>query len=109
MTPTQELEAPTAADLAHVSEGLWPLVVPIHSLFDDPINARKHTEDNMKAIRASLSRFGQQKPIVYDDNRIVRAGNGTRTAAVQLGWKYIAACKTRLSGGGGDGVRVGRQ
>jgi hypothetical protein len=98
MTPVLDVEVPSQADLSHISEGLWPLAVPIHSLFDDPVNARKHTEENMKAIRASLQRFGQQKPIVYDGERIVRAGNGTRTAAVQLGWKYIAACPTKLKG-----------
>lgn len=55
----------------------------------DPSNVRVHDQKNLKAIAASLARFGQQKPIVLDKNDIVRAGNGTLEAAKALGWEKI--------------------
>jgi ParB-like chromosome segregation protein Spo0J len=51
------------------------LKIAIGELHPDPANVRKHNEKNITAIKASLARFGQQKPIVIDKNRVVRAGN----------------------------------
>ena len=72
--------------------------VPIDSVHLDPANVRKHPERNLAAIKASLARFGQQKPIVIDGDGIVRAGNGTLEAARALGWSTIAAVRTTLTG-----------
>jgi site-specific DNA-methyltransferase (adenine-specific) len=72
--------------------------VPIEELTADPANVRKHNAKNLKAIEASLRRFGQQKPIVVDGDGIVRAGNGTLAAAQQLGWKQIDVVRTELKG-----------
>jgi len=55
----------------------------------DPANVRKHDRRNLDAIKASLRKFGQQKPIVVDTKGIVLAGNGTLTAAKELGWSEI--------------------
>jgi ParB family transcriptional regulator, chromosome partitioning protein len=63
--------------------------VPIKNLSQDSANARKHNPRNLEAIKASLRRFGQQKPIVVDSKNIVRAGNGTFQAAQALGWTEI--------------------
>lgn len=71
--------------------------IPISELHADPANVRKHSDKNIKAIEASLKRFGQQKPIVIDSNNIVRAGNGTLQAAINLGWKKIWVSKSKLS------------
>jgi DNA modification methylase len=68
----------------------------ISDLNFDPANARKHDDKNISAIKASLKRFGQQKPIVIDKNDIVRAGNGTLAAAKALGWKEIDVVKSDL-------------
>jgi DNA modification methylase len=66
--------------------------VPIDSLTCDPSNVRKHSDKNLEAIKASLHAFGQRKPIVVQrEGMIVRAGNGTVTAAKALGWDKIAA------------------
>ena len=46
-------------------------VVPISSLVLDPANARKHDEKNLAAIKGSLARFGQQKPVVVDQKGVV--------------------------------------
>lgn len=72
--------------------------VPIDSIHLDPANVRRHPEKNLAAIKASLARFGQQKPIIVDGDGIVRAGNGTLEAARALGWDKIAVVRTPLKG-----------
>jgi site-specific DNA-methyltransferase (adenine-specific) len=72
--------------------------VAIESLTFDPANVRKHDEKNLAAIKASLNRFGQQKPIVVDASGVVRAGNGTLAAAKALGWKEIRIVRSSLAG-----------
>src|ERR1700761_7633010 len=71
--------------------------LPINTLSPDPANARRHPERNLDQIKASLKRFGQQKPIVVDATNIVRAGNGTLAAAKALGWTTIAAVRSELA------------
>jgi ParB-like chromosome segregation protein Spo0J len=68
----------------------------ISELYNDPNNARKHDEKNLKAIKGSLKKFGLQKPIVIDLKDIVIAGNGTLEAARQLGWTEIDCVVTEL-------------
>ena len=72
--------------------------VKIADIQPDPANVRKHSARNITAIKASLARFGQQKPIVIDGDGIVRAGNGTLAAAKELGWTEIKAIRTTLTG-----------
>ena len=72
--------------------------VNLSELSLDPANVRKHTEKNLAAIKASLRRFGQQKPIVVDADGVVRAGNGTLEAARELGWTDISVVRTELRG-----------
>ena len=80
-----------------ITPGLRPLAVPINCLKPDPGNARRHPEYNLDTIRRSLERFGQQKPVVCDRARVVRAGNGTLEAAKQLGHTHIAAVISDLT------------
>jgi site-specific DNA-methyltransferase (adenine-specific) len=63
--------------------------IAIAQLSLDPSNARKHSQRNLEAIAASLSKFGQRKPIVVHRG-VVLAGNGTLEAAKTLGWSDIA-------------------
>jgi ParB-like chromosome segregation protein Spo0J len=72
--------------------------ISIASLHADPANARTHGPRNVEAIKASLARFGQQKPIVIDENNVVRAGNGTLAAAKALAWTEIRCVRTALAG-----------
>lgn len=72
--------------------------VPISSLMLDPANARRHPTKNLEALKASLARFGQQKPVVVDARGRVIAGNGTLTAARALGWSEIRVVRTALEG-----------
>jgi DNA modification methylase len=67
-------------------------IIQVDDLNLDPANARVHGEKNIAAIKSSLAAFGQRKPIVVQKSgMIVRAGNGTVTAAKALGWTQIAA------------------
>ena len=72
--------------------------IQVSSLNSDPANARKHSDRNIDAIKSSLARFGQQKPIVVDANNVVRAGNGTLEAAKALGWEEISIVRSDLIG-----------
>lgn len=72
--------------------------VPLGSISPDPANTRKHSRRNLDAIKASLRRFGQQKPIVVDAKDVVLAGNGTLAAATELGWTEIQIVRTALAG-----------
>ncbi len=72
--------------------------VALGSISPDPANTRKHSRRNLDAIKASLRRFGQQKPIVVDAKGIVLAGNGTLAAATELGWSEIQIVRTALAG-----------
>jgi len=60
----------------------------------DPGNARLHSQKNLDAIKASLTKFGQRKPIVITGDGLVLAGNGTLEAAKSLGWDHIAVTVT---------------
>jgi ParB-like chromosome segregation protein Spo0J len=72
--------------------------IAVADLSLDPSNVRKHSRRNLDAIKASLRKFGQQKPIVVDAKGIVLAGNGTLTAAKELGWTEIQIARTELAG-----------
>ena len=72
--------------------------IEIAKLSGDPANARKHGEQNIATIVASLKRFGQQKPIVIDSSDCVRAGNGTLEAARSMGWTHLDCVRTNLTG-----------
>jgi ParB-like chromosome segregation protein Spo0J len=70
----------------------------LEDLVTDDSNVRRHGKRNIDAIKASLERFGQQKPIVVDADNVVRAGNGTLEAARELGWDSIACVRSDLAG-----------
>ena len=72
--------------------------IKIDELDLDPANVRRHDASNLDAIRGSLKRFGQQKPIVVNEKGVVIAGNGTLTAARALGWDRIKIVRTELMG-----------
>jgi len=70
----------------------------IAELIPDVANMRTHSEANLTAIRASLERWGQQKPIVIDSKRVVRCGNGTLEAAKKIGWTHLDCLVSELNG-----------
>lgn len=72
--------------------------VKVDSLVFDPVNARKHNSKNIEAIKGSLAKFGQQKPLVVGADGVVIAGNGTLEAAKALGWEEVDVYKSPLKG-----------
>lgn len=64
--------------------------VEVGRLTPDPLNARRHTPRNLDAIRGSLARFGQRRPLVVTPDYVVVAGNGALAAARELGWTHVA-------------------
>lgn len=84
---------PSANGVPHkIAPALLQLAVPIASLKPDPDNANVHPERSITEIMASLSKYGQKKPVVVrKSDMVVVAGNGTLTAAKRLGWSHIAA------------------
>jgi ParB-like chromosome segregation protein Spo0J len=73
-------------------------MVSIDKLRIDPNNARDHGPEDLTAIKESLTRFGQRKPIVVGADGMVQAGNGTLLAARELGWTMIATVQSPLEG-----------
>jgi ParB-like chromosome segregation protein Spo0J len=75
--------------MAEVVAGLEALLTPVDSLELLEGNPRR---GDVEAVRRSLGRFGQRKPIVVRaSDRVVVAGNHTLRAARELGWSEIAA------------------
>ncbi len=81
----------TETVLDYIAPTLRELAVPIHTLKADPENARKRTDRNLAAIRASYLRFGQRVPLVVNRNTMtVEAGNGRLRVIEELGWSHAA-------------------
>lgn len=83
--------AAVAPALDYIAEPLRWLAVDVATLEHDPRNARKHSDENVEAVRRSLARFGQRTPLVVQRPNIVRKGNATLVAARALGWTHVAA------------------
>lgn len=73
---------------------LEQFVRDIHFAVEDPDNANEHPEENIEAVKESLEKYGQVKPVVFwrdDQGRpVIKAGNGTARAAKELGWTKLA-------------------
>ena len=72
--------------------------IKIEEVQPDPANVRRHPERNLSTIKASLTKFGQQKPIVIDEKGIIIAGNGLFQAAKELGWTEVDVTRSVLKG-----------
>ncbi len=70
-----------------MSDSMTIETVAIASLNADPSNVRAHDSRNIEAIKASLAKFGQRKPIVVGADDVVQAGNATLDAARSLGFR----------------------
>lgn len=78
-------------ELSYIHEALRPFALPVDRLTPDPENARTHDAESVQAIKASLTRFGQDVPLVVQrQGMIIRKGNGRYLAARELGWSHVA-------------------
>jgi ParB-like chromosome segregation protein Spo0J len=60
--------------------------MPLSSLKSPERNVRMHTEKQLKEFERSVNMFGQIRPIVIDDERVILAGNGLFETLLRLGW-----------------------
>jgi len=74
-----------------IAEPLRPLARPVADLRTLEGNPRR---GDVAAVKRSLQRFGQRKPIVVREDGTVIAGNHTLLAARELGWVEIAVVGT---------------
>lgn len=77
------------------ADELRPVLVPVWELRPHPDNPRRGDVD---AIRASLNRFGQQRPILATPDGMVVAGHHVLEAAQAEGWTHVAVTFTDLTG-----------
>lgn len=87
-----------AVEFPWIEEKLRHLAVPLGELQPDPQNAREHDEANLKAIAASLKKYGQVQAVVVNSrNQQVVIGNGRLEAARRLGWSHLAAIQRAMT------------
>lgn len=72
--------ADTAESLLQNAE-VWPLA----DLEPNPDNARKHPQEQVDRLAASIQKFGFTMPILADENGLIIAGHGRYLAAKQAG------------------------
>lgn len=53
------------------------------------LNAKKHDDKQVKAIAASIERFGFDQPIVVDKHGVIIKGHGRRLACIKLGLTQV--------------------
>lgn len=69
-------------------------LVELNTLKKHHKNVRVHSEENIRAIADSLINFGQQSPLIINENNEILKGNGTYDAMVLLGWQK---CEVKFS------------
>lgn len=72
---------------------LADLLVPLDELTEDSRNARRHGDQNRAAVEASLTRFGQNLPLIATRAGVVVAGNLRLQAMRALGWTHAAVVR----------------
>ena len=68
--------------------------VHIDAIALDPANACRHSERNLKVIQTSIEELGLGRSVLLDADGIVRAGNGTITAARAAGTTKVRIIET---------------
>lgn len=91
--PAAKRPSDAQPDPAAIHPTLERLRRPVTELSVDPANLRLHPPESIRAIKASLQRFGQRTPIVVDGRGVTVAGAGRLQAALELGWRTIAAAR----------------
>lgn len=72
-----------------IEEKSWKLR-DIDTIHPYPLNAKKHTDDQVKKVALSISKFGWRgNPIIVDGEGVIIAGHGRRLAALSLGMTKV--------------------
>lgn len=83
----------TTGDYAYIPEKLKKFCVSIDKVKLDPKNPRKNDEA-AKEVAKLIAKNGFRKPIVVDQEGIIRAGNTAYKSARILGMKYIPVAES---------------
>ena len=59
--------------------------LPLSSLQRPERNVRMHTGKQLREFERSVTMFGQIRPIVVDENRVILAGNGLYETLLRMG------------------------
>lgn len=66
------------------------VTLPVGQVQEWERNARIHTRKNLEALKQSLKKYGQTKPILVQKSSMrIIAGNGTYQAIIALGWETV--------------------
>lgn len=65
------------------------LTVPIDSIRPHPRNYRKHPDEQLEHIRASLRQYGQYRPVVTSSDSYILCGEGVWTGCKAEGWETV--------------------
>lgn len=84
----------TAAIVWEGAEDLRPDLAPVDDLTPHPNNPRI---GEVEEIAASLTRFGQVRPVLIDADSVIVAGNHTYLAARSLGWTHVAVTRNEFA------------
>lgn len=81
--------------------------VSIDDVIEDPANARKHGEVNLKSIETSLRLYGQVEPLVVQRSTMkVIGGNGRLKVMRKLGWTEVDIADTEIDNVGAAALGI---
>ena len=85
-------------DLSYIQDSLRNFAIPLSSVKTRDVLVKTHSRKNLMFVTDSIKKFGQIKPVVLDAEGYCVAGNAIVYAMRSLGYKYIAAISTSLTG-----------
>ena len=81
--------------------------VSIDDVIEDPANARKHGDVNLKSIETSLRLYGQVEPLVVQRSTMkVIGGNGRLKVMRKLGWTEVDIADTEIDNAGAAALGI---
>lgn len=72
--------------------------IDIGAVLPDPANVRRHSAQQIDMLKASLSRFGQQLPLLLRPDGTLLAGHARLEAMKSLGWTTVQVIRSDLTG-----------
>ncbi|WP_374335496.1 ParB N-terminal domain-containing protein [Methyloversatilis sp.] len=67
-----------------------PTLIDVEKLKPYPLNAKKHSDEQVSRLANSIKRFGWRgNPIIVDKDFVIIAGHGRRLASIKLGLKQV--------------------
>ena len=83
------------------------VTLPVSEVQEWENNARIHTRKNLEALKNSLKKYGQTKPILVQKSTMrIIAGNGTYQAICALGWETVECRLLDLSDSDSEALMV---